>query len=202
MTLDVAVVVEGKGETLAVPVLLRRIAAVVTPGLDLRIDVLRRGRQQVVKKPHFEKSIDLAARRVGPKGVILVLLDADTDCPAELGPQLVRRAARARPDRVTRVVLAKSEYEAWFLASAGSLAGKHGMRVDLTAPADPESIRDAKGWLSRHQADERSYRPSVHQTSLTATFDMTAARSAPSFDKLWRDVATELRLRYRGGPNL
>ena len=198
MTLDVAVVVEGKGETVAVPVLLRRIAGAATPGLNLRISVLRRGRQLVVKKPHFEKFVDLAARRVRPTGLILVLLDADTDCPAELGPQLVRRAKKARPDRRTRVVLAKAEYEAWFLASAESLAGEHGLRADVTAPADPEGIRDAKGWLSRHQA-EGAYRPSVHQTSLTAAFDMAAARSAPSFDKLWRDLTAEFdHFRRRG----
>ena len=191
MTLDVAVVVEGRGETAAVPLLLRRIAGAAMPGLHVRVNVLRRGRQQVVKRPHFENSIDLAARRVGPTGLILVLLDADTDCPAELGPQLIRRAAKARPDRRTRVVLAKAEYEAWFLAAAESLAGKHGLRADMTAPADPEEIRDAKGWLSRHHADEGAYRPSVHQPSLTAAFDMAAARSARSFDKLWRDLTIE-----------
>lgn len=199
MTLDITVVVEGKGETIAVPVLLRRIAGAAAPGLNLSISVIRRGRQLVVKKPHFEKFIDLAARRVRPTGLILVLLDADTDCPAELGPLLVRRATKARPDRRTRVVLAKAEYEAWFLASAESLAGKHGLRADMTAPADPEGIRDAKGWLSRHQADEGAYRPSVHQTSLTAAFDMAAARTAPSFDKLWRDLTAEFgRFRKRG----
>lgn len=196
MTCDIGVVVEGRGETAAVPVLLRRIAGVVTPGLTPRISVLRRGRQQVVKSPYFEESIDVAARRVGPRGLVLVLLDADIDCPAELGPQLIRRAAKARPDRTVRVVLAKAEYEAWFLASAGSLAGRHGFRADMSTPANPESIRDAKGWLSRHRTQAGAYRPTAHQASLTATFDMGAARSAPSFDKLWRDMAAEFRSRW------
>ena len=191
MKYDVGVIVEGKGDTLAVPVLLRRIAGVVAPGLNLRITVLRRGRQKLLKGSYFEDAISLAARLVEPAGLVLVLLDADEDCPAGLGPQLVRRAARARPDRTTRVVLAKAEYEAWFLASAESLAGLRGLRTDLSAPANPESIRDAKGWLTRHRAQPGAYRPAVHQASLTATFDMAAARSAPSFDKLWRDVTTE-----------
>ncbi len=198
MTCDVGVIVEGKGETLAVPVLLRRIAGVVAPGLHLRITVLRRGRQQVVKRPYFEDAIDFVAGRVAPAGLVLVLLDADADCPAELGPRLARRAARARPDRTTRVVLAKAEYEAWFLAAAESLAGRQGLRANMSSPADPESIRDAKGWLSRHQASEGAYRPALHQASLTAAFDMAAARSASSFDKLWRDLATELRSRWCG----
>ena len=202
MTCDVAVVAEGKGETAAVPVLLRRIAGVVAPGLNLKITVLRKGRQQVVKNPNFEQIIDLAARRIGRSGLLLVLLDADTDCPAQLGPELVERAMRTRPDRTARVVLAKTEYEAWFVAAAESIAGKHGLRADMVAPEDPEAIRDAKGWLMRHMASGQTYRPSADQASLTATFDMTAARSAPSFDKLWRDVATELRSRYHQGPNV
>lgn len=197
MKYDIGIIVEGKGETLAVPVLLRRIAGVVAPGLNLRITVLRRGRQKLLKGSYFEDAISLAARLVGPAGLVLVLLDADEDCPAELGPQLVRRATRARPDRTTRVVLAKAEYEAWFLASAESLAGLRGLPTDLSAPADPESIRDAKGWLSRHLARGASYRPAVHQASLTATFDMAAARSAPSFDKLWRDVTAEFDRFYQ-----
>ena len=49
-----------------------------------------------------------------------------------------------------------------------------------------------------HQASEGAYRPALHQASLTGAFDMAAARSASSFDKLWRDVATELRSRWHG----
>lgn len=202
MTCDVAVIAEGKGETAAVPVLLRRIAGVVAPGLSLKVTVFRQGRQQVVKNPNFEQIIDLAARRIGQTGLLLVLLDADTDCPAQLGPELVERAMRTRPDRTARVVLAKTEYEAWFVAAAESIAGKRGFRADMVAPEDPEAIRDAKGWLMRHMVSGRTYRPSADQASLTATFDMSAARSAPSFDKLWRDVVAELRLRYDRSPNV
>ena len=32
------------------------------------------------------------------------------------------------------------------------------------------------------------YRETLHQPALTAIFDPDAARAAPSFDKLWRDV--------------
>ena len=33
------------------------------------------------------------------------------------------------------------------------------------------------------------YRATQHQPALTAIFDLDAARAAPSFDKLWRDVS-------------
>ena len=38
----------------------------------------------------------------------------------------------------------------------------------------------------------RKYRPTLHQAALTHRFDMAAARAAPSFDKLWRDVTALL----------
>ncbi len=36
------------------------------------------------------------------------------------------------------------------------------------------------------------YRQTLHQPAFTAIFDLNAARSAPSFDKLWRDVTALL----------
>ena len=71
---------------------------------------------------------------VGPSGGILVLLDADDDCPAELAPTLLNRARSARPDCRVSVVLANREFEAWFLASAQSLAGRFGFPADIEAP--------------------------------------------------------------------
>ncbi|MDD9987827.1 MAG: hypothetical protein OXQ31_16250 [Spirochaetaceae bacterium] len=38
----------------------------------------------------------------------------------------------------------------------------------------------------------RPYRPTLLQSSLTAILDLDAARAAPSFEKLWRDVISLL----------
>ena len=152
----------------------------------------------MVKSPDFEESIEIAAQRIAPDGLILVLLDADRDCPAETAPELLRRARRARSDRNIRVVLANCEYEAWILAAAESVAGKCNLRPDISSPPDPESIRDAKGWLTARMASSKRYRPPKDQVSLTASFDLAAARSSPSFDKLWRDVTAEFD-RFRQG---
>ena len=188
-------IVEGHGETRAVPVLLRRIAEVMAPGVPHDLgNAIRVGRRSVLKPGELERVVELAARQAGTAGRILVLLDADRDCPAELAPGVRKRAVRARGDREIRVVFAKTEYEAWFLAAADSLAGVRGIREDATPPADPESVRDAKGWLTAHMAPGRSYRETVDQPALSASFDLERARQrAPSFDKLWRDVAELLR---------
>ena len=39
----------------------------------------------------------------------------------------------------------------------------------------------------------QGYRETLHQPALTAIFDLDAAREAPSFDKLWRDVTALLQ---------
>ncbi len=190
----IVAIVEGHGEVEAVPILLRRIAAAVAPTAD--IDVLppiRVDRYRVVKPDELERAVELAARMAGTDGSILVLLDAEDDCPAELGPDLLQRAGAARPDRAIRVVLAKAEYEGWFLAAAASLAGRHDVAEDAAPPTDPEGIRNAKGWLTAQMPFGRSYRPTRHQAALTERFDLDAARrAAPSFDKLWREVRSLL----------
>ena len=136
----------------------------------------------------LERAVELAALRAGPHGGILILLDEDDDCPAELAPVLLRRAAETRPDRPVRVVLATAEYEAWFLAAAASIAGQRGVDDSTSPPPNPESIRDAKGWLSARMPRGHRYRPTLHQAAFSAIFDLDCARAAPSFDKMWRDV--------------
>ena len=186
-------IVEGHGEVEAVPILLRRIAAAVRPAVA--VDVLspiRIDRSKIVKPPELERAVDLAARRAGADGRLLILLDAD-DCPARLAPELLQRARAARTDRAIRVVLAKTEYEAWFLAAANSIAGQQDIAADAATPTDPEAVRGAKEWLARRMPPGRKYRPTLHQAALTKLFDLDAARAAPSFDKLWRDVTALLQ---------
>lgn len=184
-------IVEGHGEVQAVPILIRRIGEVVSPSAvpDV-VRPIRVKRHRILKEGELERTVDLAARQTGADGSILVLLDADRDCPADLAPTILTRAAATRKDRSIRVVLAKVEYEAWFLAAADSIAGFRDIRDDARAPDDPESIRDAKGWLSDRMPRDRSYRETLDQPALTARIDLEQARrGAPSFDKLWRDVA-------------
>jgi hypothetical protein len=97
---------------------------------------------------------------------------------------------RAQPQNVGLIV-AKREFEAWFLAAAESLAGKCGLPEDFSWPGDPEAKRDAKGVLSKAmmRASGHLYRETVDQEKLAKAFDMDMARDrAPSFDKLWRQI--------------
>lgn len=183
----IASVVEGHGEVAAVPILLRRIAAWV--GFDQELVLtppLRVHRSSIVKEGELERAIELSARRAGDDGGILVLLDADSDPACKLGPSLLARATRVRSDRRIGVVCAVQEYEAWFLAAAESLRGERTLPTDLTAPPDPEAVRNAKAWLDARMAT--GYSETLEQPKLTARIDLMRAREAPSFDKLLREV--------------
>ena len=185
----IATIVEGHGEVEAVPLLLRRIAQQVSPGSNPTVPrPIRVQRNRILQEGQLERAIELAARMTGADGCILLLLDANGDCPAEIAPQILQRATSARPDRNIRVVLAKIEFEAWFLAAVASLIGRHGIAEATASPDDSESVRDAKGWLSDKMPRGQSYRETIHQAAFAATFDMDTARAASSFDKLWRDV--------------
>lgn len=117
----------------------------------------------------------------------MILLDADRDCPKHLAAQILARARAARSDRSIRVVLAKVESEAWFLAAAESIAGRRGIQTNAKTPENPEEIPDPKAWLNARM-ETRSYRETLDQPALTAIFDLESARRAASFDKMRRDI--------------
>ncbi len=85
------------------------------------------------------------------------------------------------------VVLAKMEFEAWFLAAAHSLRGVCGLSRDLEAPPAPESIRAAKAWLSQRMPSP--YVETIHQARMARSMDLQSARLAASFDKCYRDIS-------------
>jgi len=186
----IVAVVEGKAEVLAVPVLVRRLVASLRPGVvvDVPTPLWLTKSKAVHKAGELERFVDLAARKAGREGAVLILMDSDNDCPAELAPRLLERARAARSDAAVDVVLAKREYEGWFLAAAASIRGMRGLRDDLAPPADPEAIRGAKEWLTKNMEPGRRYTETLDQPALSQLFDLEAARRAPSFEKLERTL--------------
>jgi hypothetical protein len=188
-------IVEGHGEVTAVPILIRRIIAQYAPDVYAPVgQAIRAKRSELVQSGGIERTIELAARQTKPTDGILVLLDADDDCPREIAEALLARAKAARPDRVVCVVSANREYEAWFLAAARSLRGKRGLADDMEPPVNPEAIRDAKGWLAQHTPRGFSYKPTIDQPALTQVFDLEQAYAARSFRKMVKDVVALARL--------
>jgi hypothetical protein len=199
MPVRIGCVVEGHGEVESVPVLIRKIARQFDPGLMVEIPhPVRVTKSKLLKSGELERAAGLAALNAGVGGGIFVILDSDEDCPAQLGPDLLARVRSVRSDLPSAVVLAKSEFESWFLASAESLRGCRGLPQDLRPPEHPEEISGAKEWLtSKIQAG--AYASTVDQASLTSSLDFSLARRAPSFDKCYREITLMLdTLRLRG----
>jgi hypothetical protein len=186
----IASIVEGDGEVRALPKLLHRIAGDLGVAGLLTPNPMRIPRGKLTYADGIEREVSAIAARVRDSGGVLVVLDADRDCPAKLGPELLARARSARPDKRVTVVLPKHEFEAWFLAAAPSIAGQHGFPADFQRPDDPEAPRDCKGQLTKARRKGWPYKETVDQASLAAVFDMGMAREySPSFGKFYREVA-------------
>ncbi|MEW6303097.1 MAG: hypothetical protein AB1705_06480 [Verrucomicrobiota bacterium] len=186
----IAPIVEGHGDVQSVPLLLRRFATDFAPASQLRLNPAIRVKvgSFLNNNDYFKRHVELAARkaRQWPNSCVLIVLDCEDGCPAELGPDILRRARDCRPDVVTIVILAYREFETWFLAAAASLRGVCGLPLDLEPPANPEALRDAKGWLSGKMG--RPYNEPEHQPRLTAVFSFEEAQGAKSFARTVRKM--------------
>lgn len=140
----------------------------------------------------IERALSFARQRLGGGGAVLVLLDADKDCPAQLGPALLHRCHDAQRDLTVSIVIANVEFETWLLYAAHSLRGVRGLPTDFNAPNDLEERRGAKEWLDRYMP--RGYSETIDQAALAAQFDLDQARLSPSFAKLWRDFERLLQI--------
>ncbi|MDR8027239.1 DUF4276 family protein [Burkholderia cenocepacia] len=186
MALTVASIVEGHGEVVALPLLLRRIGEWRTP--DVYVDVptpIRVHRDRFLnREDEFRRHLLLAAGRCGTDGWVLILLDADDDCPATRGAEILRRATDCLPGCRISVVLANREYEAWFIAAAESLHGQRGFVFNPNEMVDAETPRNAKGWVGQHMG-AAGYGEVLDQPAFSATMDLQQAfNGSRSFRKL------------------
>lgn len=184
---NIVSIVEGDGEVTALPVLLRRLQSWLTPDVAVTVAApIRVARMRFLNRDEeFQRYLKLAAAKCGGNGWILILVDADDDCPALLGQQISAKAQAVVAHCPVAVVLANREYEAWFIAAAASLNGHRGLRID--AP-DLETIaerpRDAKGWMAQRMAGGR-YSETRDQPAFSSLMDLDETRSrSRSFRKL------------------
>lgn len=186
-------IVEGHGEIDALPVLLRRLQ---DEAQSYSVDFghpIRQRRSQLVQPQALQRAVKLALKQ--PECcAVLVVFDADDDCPKELARELEGSASEAAGDVPCALVIANREYEAWFLASVESLRRKRSVRADATFDGLPEETRDAKGALERLMDQGASYLETTDQAALSAEFDLgTAYARSRSFRKLTTSFGGLLR---------
>jgi len=183
-------IVEGHGEVAAAPVLLRRLVAEAgCHGVGVGTPI-RRTQSQFRGKETVQAAVRLAALQPQCAAIVL-LFDGEDDCPKELAEEVRAWAREAAGEIPCDVVVAYREYETWFVAALESLRGHYGIREDAEAPADPESRRDAKGWLEDFMPGTRA--ETGDQPGMSQTFDMGMAhRRNRSFRKLVKTVGSLL----------
>lgn len=195
--ISIASIVEGDGEVAALPILLRRLAAERDPvSMANPLQPIRVRRDRFLKKEdEFRRQLLLAAAKCGDDGWILIVLDADDDCPASLGQQIYQRAQQYVPHRRLSVVLANREFEAWFIAAAQSLRGVRGFSVATDERVEAEIPRNAKGWMRAHM-QEGSYSEILDQPAFAARIDLQQAfDNSRSFRKLCKEWKTHVSQR-------
>jgi hypothetical protein len=91
-------IVEGHGDSEAVPVLIRRIAEGFDPALYVHVpSPIRIPKSRLVRPGELERAVELAALKIPGQGGILVLLDSGDDCPAHRGPSYFSAPSRRAP---------------------------------------------------------------------------------------------------------
>ncbi|WP_447922000.1 DUF4276 family protein [Achromobacter aegrifaciens] len=194
--ISIASIVEGDGEVSALPILLRRLASEWEPATLINpLQPIRVRRDKFLnREDEFRRQLLLAAAKSGAEGWILVVLDADDDCPAVIGQQIYARAQQYIPHRRLSVVLANREFEAWFIAAAHSLQGARGFSVLAGEHIQAESPRNAKGWMREHM-QKGTYSEILDQPAFVARIDLQQAfDNSRSFRKLcteWRIHVSE-----------
>ena len=194
--LVVAPIVEGEGDERAIPKLLHRIVQEFCPDTFVTFIPGKVLSASKIVKPDDEclqEAVQLAARKLAQRRepavrrLILILIDADGQCAAQLGPELKRRAISYASNVEIATVIAVDEYETWFVAAAESLA-EFIVVNEQEVPNDPETRGAKKKWIEDRFRGIK-YKETVDQPKFSAKMDLNLCRSrSPSFDKLCREI--------------
>lgn len=174
-------IVEGPGEVEAVPALLWKLLA-ERERYDIQIGEPQNahGCGNLTAPGGLEKFVKNAWTK-RDCGAVLILMDAEEQCAMQLASEFSRRILAMGVRFTVATVIAKSEYEAWFLASLETIAGeKLGKRQCLPAGLSySDNVEDrvgVKGWITRQLSEERIYKETLDQVAMTRLLDPVKAR--------------------------
>jgi hypothetical protein len=188
--------VEGEGESVAVPNLVRRLLSekcawdtVLLDDNPFRVGEVTRLLKNDCAEWKRKLAASLKRKQVGG---VLLLLDGDLDrvggtafCAAAVARSLAKHSTSVGGGQLfsVAVVFARQEFESWLIAGFDRMQGKQ--LADGRLISNPKGIvvpqgdleaspRNAKGWLSN--AIEGGYKPTRDQSALTDLLDFDAIR--------------------------
>ncbi len=187
-------IVEGGGEVAALPKLLHRLLY-ERQRYDIQIakPINAKGCGNLKKPDGLEKFL-LAAALEPDCSAILILMDADKDCPKTLAEGFTKRIRSAGIIFPTAIVVAKCEYEVWFLASLNTMTDKSLpdgviLPAGLEFSGDVEAKPGVKEWLTSHLPGSRTYKENEDQAPMTKWIDIALAKqNSRSFRRLCHAV--------------
>ena len=168
-------VVEGDGDASAFPELLARILWEKYNRYDVSVAL---GKTKVVKansRQKLENKLDNFLKHAQNKPgceAILILVDADNDCPVTLAQRLTQRCDEIGTSCPVQIVCAHRTYESWFLASLNTVKGRHGIPDTAALSRDAEDVPNPKRWLSDQMPRGQAYKETTHQASLSRVIDL------------------------------
>jgi hypothetical protein len=203
MTLYLVPIVEGQTEVGCLERLLQRVwTELLAAPFRLQILAPSRGKRDGLihpKRPDLAQKIEEAHAKLVPRlkrdpsgrGLLLLLIDAEGDCPKELAPQLLASAKQVRGDADISCVLAKRMLENWIVAGASTLAGVNDLPDPLPAREQFEELSGV-AWLEtqlRRRNKTRKYKKTTDAEAFVRTMALQECRdNSPSFDKLCREL--------------
>ena len=112
---------------------------------------------------------------------VLIVLDADEDCPVDIARDLARRLRALRPSVPVAIVAANAAFEAWFLADLESIVGERVKGRVLIPQAgdpfeDPDAVNNPKARLNALSANAESYKETTDQPALASMIDPEVVR--------------------------
>lgn len=187
-------IVEGDGDVLAVPVLIRRILH-AHQRFDIQVLPPHKRGELPKVKANFPRIFQVAALE---NAAVLCVLDFDCkQCNDVLQDEygLRQQAQQIHPHIPFAACLIVKEFESLFLWDETSTRQALPHILPSTRfPNNPEDIRPAKEWLSDAQPTGISYKPTVHQAKLAAAVNLQILRKrSPSYQRLEAAVINLIR---------
>ncbi len=181
-------VVEGPGEVAALPALLSRILLEYYNRPDVLVAYGKRGVVSANGLPKLETQLAKFLQHAQNKpdcDAILVLLDADNDCPVILSQELSQHCEQVGTKCPVQIVCARRSYESWFLASLDTVKGKSVIPDTATLSGDAENVPNPKQWITALLPRGQAYKETTHQAALSSYIDLDLAhKNSRSFRRL------------------
>lgn len=186
-------IVEGHGEVTALPLLIRRI--IHEKFGEYNFDVISPYRLSRTSIGSFNDKLLNAVKFGGLKltgeaGGVLIVADADDDCPLLMSSRFRQFCERHNFDFPVGFVLANKEYETWFISSGESMRAHQWVRGNASSHPRPEEVRGAKEFFrNRILIDGKSYSETVDQVKYTAMIELDlVTERCRSFRKLVKEL--------------